>query len=78
MGFIIEPLDSSKHNRSAFCCGKDSLDKYIRKQASQDISKRVATVFVLVDSPQTDIIGYYTLCAYTVELSELDSSFVKR
>ncbi|OWY65926.1 GNAT family N-acetyltransferase [cyanobacterium TDX16] len=78
MGFIIELFDSSKHNRAAFCCGKDSLDNYIRKQASQDVSKRVSTVFVLVDSPQTDIIGYYTLSSYTVELSELDNSFAKR
>lgn len=26
----IEPLDSRKHLRSDFCCGKDSLDNYIR------------------------------------------------
>ena len=78
MGFAIEPFDNRKHNRSAFCCGKDSLDSYIKKQASQDMSKRVATVFVLVDFPQTDIIAYYTLSSYVVELAQLEESFAKR
>ncbi len=61
MTLTIELLDSKKHNRSVFSCGNDSLDNYIRTQASQDIKKKVATVFVLIDSPNVDIIAYYTL-----------------
>ena len=56
----IEPL-SRKHIRSSFCCGKVSLDNYIRQQASQDFKRRVATVFVLIDDPETNILAYYTL-----------------
>jgi predicted GNAT family N-acyltransferase len=78
MGFTIEVFDNRKHNRSAFCCGKESLDNYIRKQASQDMSRRVATVFVLVNSPQADAIAYYTLSSYVVELLQLEESFAKR
>ena len=77
MGLTIEPLDSRKHNRSAFCCGKESLDNYIRKQASQDLKKRVAMVFVLVDSPNSDVIAYYTLSSYTIALTELSESLAK-
>ncbi|MBD2180052.1 GNAT family N-acetyltransferase [Planktothrix sp. FACHB-1355] len=77
MGLTIEPLDSRKHNRSTFCCGKESLDNYIRKQASQDLKKRVAMVFVLVDSPNTDVIAYYSLSSYTIALTELSESFAK-
>ena len=61
MGLKIEPLDSRKHNRSDFCCEKDSLDDYIRKQASQDLKKRVSTVFVLIDEPEFNVLAYYTL-----------------
>lgn len=78
MVLTIEPLDSSRHDRSHFCCGEDSLDNYIRKQASQDFKKKVAIVFVLVDSPNTDIIAYYTLSAYTIELVNLNESFAKQ
>lgn len=78
MVLIIEPLDSSRHHRELFCCGQDSLDNYIRKQASQDLKNKVAIVFVLVDSPNTDVIAYYTLSAYTIELTDLSESFAKK
>ena len=78
----IEPLDSRKHERSNFCCDRDSLDNYIHKQASQDLKKRVATIFVLIDEPETspqklDILAYYTLSNYTIDIDELDNSLAK-
>ncbi|MEG4984427.1 hypothetical protein QUB08_01405 [Microcoleus sp. BR0-C5] len=75
MVLTIELLDSSRHHRELFCCGQDSLDNYIRKQASQDLKKKVAIVFVLVESSNTDVIAYYTLSAYTIELADLNESF---
>ena len=74
----ISPLDSQKHDRSGFCCGQESLDTYIRKQASQDLKKRVSTVFVLIDYPETSVLAYYTLSAYTVNIAALDETFAKR
>lgn len=73
----IEPLSSRKHIRSKFSCGKDSLDNYIRKQASQDTKKRVATVFVLIDEPELDVLAYYTLSSYTVDIAVLDEALAK-
>jgi predicted GNAT family N-acyltransferase len=74
----IEPLDSRRHIRSDFCCGRDSLDNYIRKQASQDIKRRIATAFVLIDEPETSVLAYYTLSAYTVDVSVLNEDLAKR
>jgi predicted GNAT family N-acyltransferase len=74
----INLLDSRTHIRSSFCCGKDSLDTYIRKQASQDLQKRISTVFVLTDDPEMNVFAYYTLSAYTVNISDLEESFAKR
>lgn len=74
----IEPLDSRRHVRSNFCCGKDSLDNYICKQASQDFKRRVSTVFVLIDNPEFNIFAYYTLSSYTVDITALDEDFAKR
>lgn len=74
----IEPFDSRQHNRSDFCCGKDSLDNYIRQQASQDLKKRVSTVFVLIDASELNVLAYYTLSSYTVDISVLDEAFAKR
>lgn len=77
MALKIEPLESHKHDRSTFSCGKESLDHYIRRQASQDLKKRVATVFVLVDHPATTVLAYYTLSSYTINVSAIDASFAK-
>jgi predicted GNAT family N-acyltransferase len=74
----IEPLDSRRHLRSDFCCGKDSLDNYICKQASQDFKRRVATVFVLINDPESNVLAYYSLSSYTVDIAVLDEDFAKR
>lgn len=68
MVFKIEPLDRHRHSRSDFCCGQDSLDHYIRKQASQDLKRRVSAVFVLIDEPESNVLAYYTLSSYTVDI----------
>lgn len=75
----IEAFDSRRHYRTDFYCGQDSLDNYIRKQASQDIKRKVSTVFVLIDDvdPKLNVLGYYTLSSYTVEIENLDQSFAK-
>jgi predicted GNAT family N-acyltransferase len=74
----ISLLDSRSHIRSNFCCGEEGLDTYIRNQASQDLKKRVSTVFVLIDDPKMDVLGYYTLSSYTVDVAALEESFAKR
>ena len=48
------------------------------KTSLQDLKKRVSTIFVLIDDPALDVLAYYTLSAYTVEISELETTFAKR
>ena len=57
--FLTVPLNSS-HKKKVFSCGKELLDIYIRKQAKQDVLRKLAVCFVLADSENT-IQGYYTL-----------------
>lgn len=76
----IELFDSAKHHRTDFCCGQVSLDNYIRRQASQDMKRKVSTVFVLIDDTDLrfNILGYYTLSSYTIEIENLKQSFAKK
>jgi len=73
---IVEPL--GKHNRAAFSCGKEPLDRYIRQQAGQDIRARVAAVFVLCSPDESTIIGYYTLSSFAVQLRDVPEAERKR
>ncbi len=77
MSFVIEPLERH-HDRSAFACGSDALDNYIRKQASQDIRRRVARVFVALPEGEETLAGFYTLSAGSIERSSLPPDKAKR
>lgn len=61
-----------EHDRAAFACGVDSLDRYLKTQASQDVRRKANAVFVLVagEAPQT-ILGYFTLCATAIEQGDV-------
>jgi GNAT superfamily N-acetyltransferase len=52
------------HDRDSFSCGVDSLDRYLRTQASQDVRRKANGVFILVEPERRSVVlGYYTLCA---------------
>lgn len=74
--FRIEPL-GSQHSREDFSSGESALDTYLRRQAGQDIRKRVATAFVVTADGRT-IAGYYTLSQFAVELELIPDELAKR
>lgn len=64
--YRVEPL-ARQHDRSAFACGVESLDRYLKTQATQDIRRKANAVFVLVEPAAPErILGYFTLCAFTL------------
>jgi len=53
------------HDREGFTCGVESLDLYLKTQASQDMRGKANAVFDLVSEDTPGVIaGYFTLCAY--------------
>jgi hypothetical protein len=73
-----EPL-AAHHDREAFRCGVPELDSYLQTQATQDIRRKVAAVYVLLDrSAPTVIVGYYTLSSFAVETSDLTEEVQKK
>ncbi len=59
----VVPLNDG-HDRAAFACGVETLDRYFHTQAGQDVRRRANGVFVLADKVQPErVLGYYTLCA---------------
>jgi GNAT superfamily N-acetyltransferase len=69
--FRLEPL-AKQHDRATFSSGVQSLDNYLKTQASQDMRRKANAVFVIVraEAP-TRIVGYFTLCAYTLSQDEV-------
>ncbi|MFZ0694101.1 MAG: GNAT family N-acetyltransferase [Alphaproteobacteria bacterium] len=74
---VIEPL-GSHHDRTAFTCGEPALDAYLQRQASQDVRRRVAQVFIAVGDAPGKIAGYYSLSAASFERDKLPPALAKR
>jgi len=67
----IRPLDE-QHDRIGFACGVESLDRYLKTQAGQDVRRKANAVFVLSERDQpARILGYYTLCAMALSQGEV-------
>lgn len=60
-------LINEEHDRGGFTCGVESLDRYLKIQAGQDVRRKANAVFVLSERDHpAGILGYYTLSAMAI------------
>lgn len=62
---MIELLNKS-HDKDSFDCGKELLNNYLKHQAGQDIKRKLAVCYVLIDKGSHSILGYYTLSSNSI------------
>ena len=74
---VVAPLNPT-HDRTDFQCGVEALDRYLKKQAKQDIKRGISRVFVAnkPDNPEA-VIGYYTLSTLSIELNQLPEKLAR-
>ena len=77
MTFTIEAL-AQPHDRSRFRCGSEALDRYIRLQASPDMRRKVARVFVALPEKNREVAGVLALSAWSIERATLPPDDVRR
>jgi ribosomal protein S18 acetylase RimI-like enzyme len=75
--FRVEAL-SAQHDRAAFHCGEEALDRYFLTHATQDIRRRVANCFVVVETCSGVVAAYYTLSASSIPLVDIPPEEAKR
>lgn len=73
----VIPLEKG-HDRGAFDCGNEDLNRYLKHQARQDAAKHVAAPFVLIERDTRIVRGYYTLSSSLIPLAELPAELVKK
>lgn len=74
--YRFEPLGPN-HDRAAFSCGVPELDRYIQRQAGQDLKRNLAAVFILAGDGET-VAGFYTLSAHSILAAELPPALAKK
>ncbi len=77
LSYAIEVL-TDKHNRGAFDCGVESLNRYLQQQATQDVRRNIATVCVATSNGGEGIAGYYSLANTGVGLAVLPDRVRKK
>lgn len=76
MKLKIEKLENI-HIREEFSCGYDLLDNYLKRQANQDIKRKLSSCSVLVDE-QNVVKGYFTLSANSIRRQDLPEELIKK
>ena len=65
-------LLGEEHDRGSFTCGVESLDRYLKTQAGQDVRRKANAVFILSEiGKPTHVLGYYTLCAMAISQGDV-------
>lgn len=75
--YRIEALQTD-HERKAFSCGVEALDRYLIQQAGQDNRRRVAATYVISEHNSNRAAGYYTLSSSNILLRELPQEIIKK
>lgn len=76
---IVEQLQPKRHDRNGFACGEPTLDAYLRQQAAQHHRHGISTTHILVDDADpVRILGYYSLSAAQLLLTDLQEADRKR
>lgn len=77
MGWEINPF-SPAFDRTAFDCGNDPLNQFLRQRVSQYEKRGLGRTFLLVEAGQTRVLGFYTLAASQLPLSVLPEGDAKK
>jgi ribosomal protein S18 acetylase RimI-like enzyme len=75
--YCFEAL-SDNHDRAAFGCGDEALDRYFQTQVTQDIRRRIANCFVVIEVATGQVAAYYPLSAASIPLVDLPTDETKR
>lgn len=75
--FRLEAL-TPEHDRAAFACGEEALDRYFQAQVTQDIRRHLANCFVAVEAAAGTIAAFYTISAASIAVHDLPPEVTKR
>ncbi len=68
---------NSSHKKSSFNCEEPTLENYLKKQAGQDVKRKLAACFIL-EGDMGIVKGYYTLSADSIDRSIIPEELQKK
>ena len=74
--FVSEAL--AKHERADFLSGNDRVDLYFRETVSQDVKRKYAACYVLIERSTGKVAGFYPLSAHSIPLNDVAPELAKK
>ena len=74
----LSSRSESAKTGSSFSCGLPELDRYLARQAGQDVRRRIARVFVCTAGETDAVLGFYTLSAQSIDLASLPEQLSRK
>ena len=68
----VQPFDKALHDRGAFSCGVDAMDRWLRESAAEQIKLNRIRVWC-ASSDERAFVGYYGLAMHSVGPSEMSA-----
>ncbi len=66
------------HDRLAFASGNERVDAYFHRTVTQDVKRRYAACYVLVDKASGSLAGFYTLSSYSIPIDEIADDIARK
>ncbi len=76
--FKIEPFDNRRHDRTAFSCGVDQIDNFLKRTARKHQKSDFTRVWAAVRPAERRVYGYYAINAHAIETGGLPEALRKR
>jgi ribosomal protein S18 acetylase RimI-like enzyme len=74
----VEPFDRKRHDRTAFSCGVDRIDNFLKITASNHADHDHGKVYVACETTSDIVLGFYAISPHGIELSALPEEARKR
>lgn len=72
----IEPFDPERHDRSAFSCGVEAVDNFLRKTANKLARADNLRLYAMTDAAGA-LVGFYALNAHAIDYTELPAKYAR-
>ncbi|MEM9838025.1 MAG: GNAT family N-acetyltransferase [Pseudomonadota bacterium] len=76
--YVITPFDPDTHDRTAFSCGLDRIDNFLKLTAKKHQQGDFSRVFVACTGDSNAVVGYYALNAHALTGEGLPEALTKR
>lgn len=69
----ISKYDKALHDRRAFSCGFEPIDKFFKDALTDHIKIGYLTAFMATEEGRKDVVGFYTLSAFSVSPENIET-----